>query len=455
VRIPVLAVLALLALAPAARGATVSVSGGELRVDAGPGEANRLIVSPADAANPAGPLAISDAGAPLSLTAGPGCAVDALTTAVTCPAAGVIGIDVEAGDGDDVVTVAAPGTVAVTVGGGAGADSITAVGGGEVRGFGEDGDDVMSFASPAPVRASGALGDDVLSITAPPSGASPGASVLTGGDGDDELLGGTGVDQLWGGAGADRIAGDEGADRLGGGAGADALDGAGGADRLAGGPGNDQLLGGDGNDLLRADAGRDAVDGGAGRDRILARAGGADSVLCGTGADDVAADVLDALDIACERVDYGPSGLVGPISTMTGGGRFVLVPGQGSARVDRRILADVLYFVRRYHVRVTAGYALSGHKSSGEHPLGLAVDLQPGPGGSWNAVDRLARWAEPRQNHPRLPFRWVGWNGDFNHGDPQHCRPSRGCPPHLHLSWSHSKGRPRHPVRTALVFAVR
>ena len=43
--------------------------------------------------------------------------------------------------------------------------------------------------------------------------------------------------------------------------------------------------------------------------------------------------------------------------------------------------------------------------------------------------DPLARWAEPRQNRPRAPFRWVGYNGDANHG----------CGNHLHLSWSHAE----------------
>ena len=41
------------------------------------------------------------------------------------------------------------------------------------------------------------------------------------------------------------------------------------------------------------------------------------------------------------------------------------------------------------------------HTANGEHPLGLAVDLVPGPGGSWDDIDRLAAWAEPRQNQPR------------------------------------------------------
>jgi hypothetical protein len=96
-------------------------------------------------------------------------------------------------------------------------------------------------------------------------------------------------------------------------------------------------------------------------------------------------------------------------------------------------------------VRVGDGYALRGHNRSGEHPLGLAVDLYPGPGGSWDQVDRLARWAEPRQNRPRPPFRWVGYRGDKDHG--------RGD--HLHLSWQHTPGRFGRPVRTVWTWQVR
>jgi hypothetical protein len=121
------------------------------------------------------------------------------------------------------------------------------------------------------------------------------------------------------------------------------------------------------------------------------------------------------------------------------------VPGQGGAQVDRRILSDVLYLVRRYRVRVGDGYARHGHERNGEHPLGLAVDLYPGPGGSWDQIDRLARWAEPRQNRPRAPFRWVGYNGDKGHG--------RGD--HLHLSWQHSPGHAGRPVRSVWVWQVR
>lgn len=83
---------------------------------------------------------------------------------------------------------------------------------------------------------------------------------------------------------------------------------------------------------------------------------------------------------------------------------------------------------------ITDGYARGGHAPHGEHPIGAAVDIVPGPGGSWNDVDRLARFAEPRQNHPRAPWRWVGYNGDYNHG--------RGN--HLHLSWVHAPARAGH-----------
>jgi hypothetical protein len=224
---------------------------------------------------------------------------------------------------------------------------------------------------------------------------------------------------------------------------------------ILGGEGDDRITGGDGDDTLIGSGGADFAEGGRGDDSIDLRDGVADSAWCGRGLDSVGAETLDALDLACESVDYGPPGQVGQAMRVASGGRFVPVPGQTWARVDRRILADVLYLVRRYRVRITEGFGTVGHEPFGEHPLGLAVDIGPGAGGTWADVSRLARWAEPRQYHPRFPFRWVGWNGDFNHGHPSVCKPSRGCAPHLHLSWSHSPARPRRPARTVWVFAVR
>jgi hypothetical protein len=47
---------------------------------------------------------------------------------------------------------------------------------------------------------------------------------------------------------------------------------------------------------------------------------------------------------------------------------------------------------------------------------------------TWAPITRLAHWAEPSQNHPVSPFRWVGYEGDAGHG----------CGNHLHLSWNHA-----------------
>jgi hypothetical protein len=334
-RAPALAVTAaLLALAPAAEAATVSVEGDVVRVVAAPGEANALTAA---AGLTAASMIVSDTGAPL--LAGPGCATGADGSA-SCSAAvdggQLAAIDVDVGDLDDSVSVSAP--------------------------------------VPA---------------------------TLLGGEGDDRITGGDGGDTLLGGGGAD------------------------------------------------------FADGGRGDDSIDVGDGVADSAWCGRGFDSVRAETLDALDLGCESVDYGPPGRVGRVMRMTGGGRFVSLPGQTWVRVDRRILPDVLYLVRRYRVRITEGFGTVGHEPFGEHPLGLAVDIEPGAGGTWADVSRLARWAEPRQYHPRSPFRWVGWNGDFNHGHPSVCKPSRGCAPHLHLSWSHTPTRPRHVARAVWVWQVR
>lgn len=73
---------------------------------------------------------------------------------------------------------------------------------------------------------------------------------MRGGGGNDSLLGGAGPDKLIGGAGNDRLVGGRGDDLLYGGPGEDVLIGGPGNDILRGGHGEDTLVAGGGNDSL-------------------------------------------------------------------------------------------------------------------------------------------------------------------------------------------------------------
>lgn len=113
--------------------------------------------------------------------------------------------------------------------------------------------------------------------------------------------------------------------------------------------------------------------------------------------------------------------------------------------VDNRIVPDLVWIAQHFPIYVTDGY--SGPLPNGEHVgchdchvkhsdhyNGLAVDVVPANGTSgkcdatWRGITRLAKWAEPQQNRPVPPFRWVGYEGDAGHG----------CGNHLHLSWEHA-----------------
>jgi hypothetical protein len=119
------------------------------------------------------------------------------------------------------------------------------------------------------------------------------------------------------------------------------------------------------------------------------------------------------------------------------------VPHEAGDMVDSRIVGDLRWIARRYPIFVTDGYSgplpdgahvgCRCHVRNSDHYNGLAVDIVPlhGDGrcdASWRPITRLAHWAEPRQNRPRAPFRWVGYDGD----------PGHGCGNHLHLSWEHA-----------------
>jgi hypothetical protein len=137
-----------------------------------------------------------------------------------------------------------------------------------------------------------------------------------------------------------------------------------------------------------------------------------------------------------------------PMRLVYGTGKIVPIPAsiphEAGDMVDSRIVPDLRWIAARYPIYVTDGY--SGplpdgehigcdncHVKGSDHYNGVAVDLVPLHGGttcdaSWKPITRLALWAEPEQNKPIPPFRWVGYNGDEGHG----------CGNHLHLSWNHA-----------------
>jgi hypothetical protein len=136
----------------------------------------------------------------------------------------------------------------------------------------------------------------------------------------------------------------------------------------------------------------------------------------------------------------------------------LISPGFGpSISCDARILGNVAALMRRYKQRVTACQE-AGHSTTGEHPIGAAIDVVPADLSDWSGTMRLARAAGWKESCAasgvapacaRPPFRFVGYNGLPSHGDPAHC--AYPCPPHLHLSWntSASSGGPESQPRTS------
>ena len=145
-----------------------------------------------------------------------------------------------------------------------------------------------------------------------------------------------------------------------------------------------------------------------------------------------------------------PGAAAGPAATriVYAQGKIVpipaLVPHEEGDMVDRRIVPDLVWIAQHFPIYVTDGY--SGPLPNGEHVgchgchvkhsdhyNGLAVDIVPVNGdgkcdATWRGITRLAKWAEPMQNRPVAPFRWVGYEEDAGHG----------CGNHLHLSWEHA-----------------
>ncbi|HEX8481593.1 MAG TPA: calcium-binding protein, partial [Allosphingosinicella sp.] len=115
---------------------------------------------------------------------------------------------------------------------------------------------------------------------------------LWGEGGDDTIRGFAGADTLYGGEGADMIEGGEGADRIEGNSGDDVIEGGTGADLISGGEGADRLDGGAERDILSGEAGDDILAGGDDDDDLLG-GDGEDELTGGAGADLLAGDLGD------------------------------------------------------------------------------------------------------------------------------------------------------------------
>jgi Ca2+-binding RTX toxin-like protein len=263
---------------------TASVVNGQLRVDDVDDVANNYIVRDVSDG-----VAVSDTN---PVTAGPGCTATTSTSAVCV---GATKTRIDAGAGDDNITVES--MLPTDVYGGSGNDTYHAgpTPDGRTRFFGGDGIDHADYSArttAVTITLDGAANDG-----APKERDNIERDVegVMGGSGDDHLSAGTLDAVLDGGAGDDVLRGGSGNDTLLGGAG---------NDTLLGGPGNDQLIGGDGDDYLRGGLGQDVYDAGAGDDVVVANDRTADVIDCGSGQDHLTADRTIDQSSGCESTLY-------------------------------------------------------------------------------------------------------------------------------------------------------
>jgi Transglycosylase SLT domain len=140
-----------------------------------------------------------------------------------------------------------------------------------------------------------------------------------------------------------------------------------------------------------------------------------------------------------------PAGAGSHSQSLTGRKWLAPVPGT-NAECDRRIVRDVVYLLRKYRMALGDCFDMTGHAINGEHPLGLAIDVVPARGGSWDLLDKAARdlgWrASCAQSGCRdalpAPMVFIGWNGF----------PGHGAGDHLHVSWGSSGASPGTPAKT-------
>jgi hypothetical protein len=123
---------------------------------------------------------------------------------------------------------------------------------------------------------------------------------------------------------------------------------------------------------------------------------------------------------------------------------WAMAPGRAPQLVDARIHEDVLWILRRYHLRVSAARE-AGHRTHGD---GTAIDVVPADGTTqpvWDAsAGRLAHdlgWSAGCAASGTRPvcrlvpaIQFVGYDGYPGHGSVRTC--TGRCPAHLHVSWA-------------------
>src|SRR3954451_9140111 len=168
-------------------------------------------------------------------------------------------------------------------------------------------------------------------------------------------------------------------------------------------------------------------------DDELASSAGSDTGTCAAGGPDTPAGPAELTTAV--RVDSPRSFTQLP--------PWAMAAGRAAEAVDTRVYADVVWILRRYHLRVTAARE-AGHHTHGD---GTAVDLVPAAGAAqpaWDAsTGRLAHdlgWTRACGRSGSRPvcllaraIQFIGYDGYPGHGSPRTCRGA--CPPHLHVSW--------------------
>ena len=206
-----------------------------------------------------------------------------------------------------------------------------------------------------------------------------------GGAGDDRIDGGSslGPNDYFGGQGEDSIEAGAGNDFLSGGAGRDYLDGRGGDDRLFGGQGNDVVYGMDGADQLEGGEGNDYLEGAQGDDRVVG--GGGNDTVSGGGGDDLllggtGQDVLfsgDGVDEVHGQGGYDDL-FVGKDDT-TGSGHVVIVEYDPKAGEHIEITGSP-----EFVARVKADLEMMRSSPTGQHALNtLGQQYEDSDAGWW------------------------------------------------------------------------